>query len=98
MGISDQTAVNRLSEANWAQIKEALTVNFRFTVNGSLPIEKGSVTGGSLKEVKPKPESKLTQGLDYVRAIRHPRKSTGKGMNITVFCNKAGEAHASLGY
>ena len=55
VGISDQTAVNRLSDANWAQIKEAL-LNFRFTVNGSLPIEKGFVTGGGV-HLKSEPEN-----------------------------------------
>ena len=84
VGIDDQTAVSRLTEANWAQIKEALT-NFRFTVNGSLPIEKGFVTGGGvhLKEVNPKSlQSKLTQGLYFCGELLDIHGYTG-GYNIT---------------
>ena len=101
VGISDQTAVNRLSEANWAQIKEALT-NFRFTVNGSLPIEKGFVTGGGvhLKEVNPKTlESKLTQGLYFCGELLDIHGYTG-GYNITAafVTGYVAGMHASLGY
>ena len=101
VGISDQTAVNRLSEANWAQIKEVLT-NFRFTVNGSLPIEKGFVTGGGvhLKEVNPKTlESKLTQGLYFCGELLDIHGYTG-GYNITAafVTGYVAGMHASLGY
>ena len=84
VGIDGQMAVSRLTEANWAQIKEALT-NFRFTVNGSLPIEKGFVTGGGvhLKEVNPKTlQSKLTQGLYFCGELLDIHGYTG-GYNIT---------------
>ena len=101
VGISDQTAVNRLSEANWAQIKEVLT-NFRFTVNGSLPIEKGFVTGGGvhLKEVNPKTlESRLTQGLYFCGELLDIHGYTG-GYNITAafVTGYVAGMHASLGY
>ena len=84
VGIDDQMAVSRMTEANWTAIKDGLT-NFRFTVNGSLPIEKGFVTGGGvhLKEVNPKTlQSKLTQGLYFSGELLDIHGYTG-GYNIT---------------
>ena len=84
VGIDDQMAVSRLTEANWIAVKEGLT-NFRFKVNGSLPIEKGFVTGGGvhLKEVNPKSlQSKLTQGLYFCGEVLDIHGYTG-GYNIT---------------
>ena len=77
-------AVSRLTAANWIAVKEGLT-NFRFKVNGSLPIEKGFVTGGGvhLKEVNPKSlQSKLTQGLYFCGEVLDIHGYTG-GYNIT---------------
>ena len=84
VGIDDQMAVSRLTAANWIAVKEGLT-NFRFKVNGSLPIEKGFVTGGGvhLKEVNPKSlQSKLTQGLYFCGEVLDIHGYTG-GYNIT---------------
>ena len=84
VGIDDQMAVSRLTAANWIAVKECLT-NFRFTVNGALPIEKGFVTGGGvhLKEVNPKSlQSKLTQGLYFCGEVLDIHGYTG-GYNIT---------------
>ena len=84
VGIDDQTAVSRMTDAQWMAIKDGL-MNFRFTVNGSLPIEKGFVTGGGvhLKEVNPKTlQSKLTQGLYFCGELLDIHGYTG-GYNIT---------------
>jgi hypothetical protein len=59
--------------------------NFRFTADGSLPIEKAFVTGGGVntKEVNPKTlESKLMQNLYFTGEILDYNGYTG-GYNIT---------------
>ncbi|MGB7365983.1 MAG: NAD(P)/FAD-dependent oxidoreductase [Carnobacterium jeotgali] len=59
--------------------------DFRFTANGTLPIEKAFVTGGgiSTKEVNPKTmESKFTSGLFFTGEILDYNGYTG-GYNIT---------------
>lgn len=84
VGIDDQTAVSRMTDAQGMAIKDGL-MNFRFMVNGSLPIEKGFVTGGGvhLKEVNPKTlQSKLTQGLYFCGELLDIHGYTG-GYNIT---------------
>ena len=58
---------------------------FRFTVNGTLPIEKAFVTGGgvSIKEIEPKTmASKLMNGLYFCGEILDIHGYTG-GFNIT---------------
>ena len=58
---------------------------FRFTVNGTLPIEKAFVTGGgvSIKEIEPKTmASKLMPGLYFCGEILDIHGYTG-GFNIT---------------
>ena len=58
---------------------------FRFTVNGTLPIEKAFVTGGgvSIKEIEPKTmASKLMSGLYFCGEILDIHGYTG-GFNIT---------------
>ncbi len=58
---------------------------FRFTVNGTLPIEKAFVTGGgvSIKEIEPKTmASKLMHGLYFCGEILDIHGYTG-GFNIT---------------
>lgn len=59
--------------------------DFRFTVNGTWPVEKSFVTGGgiSLKEVQPKSlESKLIDGLFFTGEVLDVNGYTG-GYNIT---------------
>ncbi|MCM3511506.1 NAD(P)/FAD-dependent oxidoreductase [Carnobacterium inhibens] len=59
--------------------------DFRFTANGTLPIEKAFVTGGGIntKEVNPKTmESKFTSGLFFTGEILDYNGYTG-GYNIT---------------
>ncbi|WEG72998.1 NAD(P)/FAD-dependent oxidoreductase [Vagococcus intermedius] len=62
-----------------------LIKDFRFTVNGTWPVEKSFVTGGgiSLKEVQPKSlESKLVDGLFFTGEVLDVNGYTG-GYNIT---------------
>src|SRR5699024_8278294 len=59
--------------------------NFRFTINGSLPLKKAFVTGGgiSIKEVVPKTmQSKRMHGLYFCGEILDIHGYTG-GYNIT---------------
>lgn len=78
------TFVNQLSMKQKQDIFDLLK-HFTFTVTGSLPIEKGFVTGGgiSLKEVHPKTmESKLVEGLFFCGELLDLHGYTG-GYNIT---------------
>ena len=63
----------------------SLCKSFRFTVNGTLPLEKAFVTGGgvSVKEIQPKEMgSKLMEGLYFCGEILDIHGYTG-GYNIT---------------
>ena len=97
--IEPQTPLYQLNEKQQEQLLQ-LVKGFTFTVNGSLPIEKGFVTGGgiSLKEVNPKTmESKLVSGLFFAGEVLDIHGYTG-GYNITaafVTGHTAG-THASL--
>lgn len=83
-GLSSQKVIGKMTEQEVQQLLNAIQ-DFRFTVNGSLPIEKGFVTGGGvqLKEVVPKTlESKITQGVYFCGELLDIHGYTG-GYNIT---------------
>lgn len=82
--ISSQTAINQLSSPQLESLVQQIK-QFKFTVNGSLPIEKGFVTGGgvSLKEIQPKTmQSKLVSNVFFCGELLDIHGYTG-GYNIT---------------
>ncbi|WP_080147048.1 NAD(P)/FAD-dependent oxidoreductase [Marinilactibacillus piezotolerans] len=84
MDISESLPLKQLTHAQIDSLVEFFK-DFRFTVNGSLPIEKAFVTGGGVntKEVNPKTlESKLMQNLYFTGEILDYNGYTG-GYNIT---------------
>ena len=84
IGLSSQKVIGKMTDQEVQQLLNAIQ-DFRFTVNGSLPIEKGFVTGGGvqLKEVDPKTlESKITQGVYFCGELLDIHGYTG-GYNIT---------------
>lgn len=98
--LNGQQAIQTLSEKERDRLL-ALVSGFEFTVDGSLPIEKGFVTGGGvqLKEINPRTlESKCIHGLYFCGELLDIHGYTG-GYNITaafVTGHVAGE-HAALG-
>jgi len=84
IGLSSQKVIGKMTDQEVQQLLNSIQ-DFRFTVNGSLPIEKGFVTGGGvqLKEVDPKTlESKITQGVYFCGELLDIHGYTG-GYNIT---------------
>lgn len=84
VGIVAQKPLDKLTAQNQKQILDAVQ-KFEFTVNGSLPIEKGFVTGGGvqLKEVDPRTlESKVVAGVYFCGELLDIHGYTG-GYNIT---------------
>ena len=84
IGLSSQKVIGKITDYEVQQLLNSIQ-DFRFTVNGSLPIEKGFVTGGGvqLKEVDPKTlESKITQGVYFCGELLDIHGYTG-GYNIT---------------
>ncbi|MFL2100291.1 NAD(P)/FAD-dependent oxidoreductase [Desemzia sp. FAM 23991] len=84
LNVEENTPLKQLTVQQLDLFVEFLK-DFRFQVNGSLPIEKAFVTGGGVntKEVNPKTmESKLTQGLYFSGEFLDYNGYTG-GYNIT---------------
>ena len=84
IGLSSQKVIGKMTDQEVQKLLNS-SQDFRFTVNGSLPIEKGFVTGGGiqLKEVDPKTlESKITQGVYFCGELLDIHGYTG-GYNIT---------------
>ena len=84
IGLSSQKVIGKMTDQEVQQLLNSIQ-DLRFTVNGSLPIEKGFVTGGGvqLKEVDPKTlESKITQGVYFCGELLDIHGYTG-GYNIT---------------
>ncbi|MBM6614398.1 NAD(P)/FAD-dependent oxidoreductase [Desemzia sp. RIT804] len=84
LNIEENTPLKQLTAQQLELFAEFLK-DFRFQVNGSLPIEKAFVTGGGVntKEVNPKTmESKLTKGLYFSGEFLDYNGYTG-GYNIT---------------
>ncbi len=84
IGINPTMSLNQITESQTKQLFDLLQ-NFTFTVNGSLAIEKGFVTGGGvqLKEIDPKTmASKSTAGLFICGELLDIHGYTG-GYNIT---------------
>ena len=84
IGLSSQKVIGKMTDQEVQQLLNSIQ-DFRFTVNGSLAIEKGFVTGGGiqLKEVDPKTlESKITQGVYFCGELLDIHGYTG-GYNIT---------------
>ena len=84
IGLSSQKVIGKMTDQEVQQLLNSIQ-DFRFTVGGSLPIEKGFVTGGGvqLKEVDPKTlESKITQGVYFCGELLDINGYTG-GYNIT---------------
>ena len=84
IGLSSQKVIGKMTDQEVQQLLNFIQ-DFRFTVNWSLPIEKGFVTGGGiqLKEVDPKTlESKITQGVYFCGELLDIHGYTG-GYNIT---------------
>lgn len=82
--IPAKQAIEKLTAAQQEAVLDAVQKT-TFTVNGSLPIEKGFVTGGgvNLKEVNPKTlESKMTAGVYFCGELLDIHGYTG-GYNIT---------------
>ena len=82
--LSSQKVIGKMTDHEVQQLLNSIQ-DVRFTVNGSLPIEKGFVTGGGvqLKEVDPKTlESKITQGVYFCGELLDIHGYTG-GYNIT---------------
>ena len=83
-GIDPTMSLNQLNEPQTEKLLDLLQ-NFTFTVNGTLAIEKGFVTGGGvqLKEIDPKTmASKSTPGLFICGELLDIHGYTG-GYNIT---------------
>jgi len=79
-----EAPMNTISKEKFRTLAN-LCKNFRFTVNGTQPIEKAFVTGGgvSIKEIEPKTmASKKTQGLYFCGEVLDIHGYTG-GYNIT---------------
>lgn len=82
--ISAQKSLEKITAQEQMKLLDAVQ-KFEFTVNGSLPIEKGFVTGGGiqLKEVDPRTlESKVTAGVYFCGELLDIHGYTG-GYNIT---------------
>ena len=83
-GVAEQWPIARLSSKERQEVVRLLK-HFSFTVDGSLPIEKGFVTGGGVKtsEINPKTmASKLISGLFFSGELIDIHGYTG-GYNIT---------------
>lgn len=83
-GVAEQWPIARLSSKERQEVVRLLK-QFSFTVDGSLPIEKGFVTGGGVKtsEINPKTmASKLISGLFFSGELIDIHGYTG-GYNIT---------------
>lgn len=84
LGVDENAPLKQMTPDQLAKFIEFLK-DFRFTANGTLPIEKAFVTGGGIntKEVNPKTmESKFTSGLYFSGEILDYNGYTG-GYNIT---------------
>lgn len=84
LNIDENTPLKQLTSQQIEEFIQYLK-DFRFQVNGTLPVEKAFVTGGGVdtKEVNPKTmESKLTQGLYFSGEFLDYNGYTG-GYNIT---------------
>lgn len=84
VGISIDQPVREITN-DFLRALAQLFVDFRFTADGTLPMEKAFVTGGgvSIKEIYPKRmESKLKEGLYFCGEILDIHAYTG-GFNIT---------------
>lgn len=84
LNIDNQTPIKQLHKNQLIKIVDSFK-NFRFVVNGTLPIEKAFVTGGgvSVKEVYPKTmKSKFIDNLYFAGEILDINGYTG-GYNIT---------------
>ncbi|WP_100402060.1 NAD(P)/FAD-dependent oxidoreductase [Bacillus sp. FJAT-42315] len=82
--IEEEMVCNGISTEKIRQLAH-LCKDFRFTVNGTLPLEKAFVTGGgvSIKEIEPKTmASKKTAGLYFCGEVLDIHGYTG-GYNIT---------------
>ncbi len=80
-------SLNQITESQTKQLFDLLQ-NFTFTVNGSLAIEKGFVTGGGvlLKEIDPKTmASKSTAGLFICGELLDIHGYTGGYNNTAAF-------------
>ncbi len=83
-GLDENASLKQATPEKITQFIEFIK-DFRFTANGTLPIEKAFVTGGGIntKEVNPKTmESKFTSGLFFTGEILDYNGYTG-GYNIT---------------
>ncbi|ALV21675.1 MAG: NAD(P)/FAD-dependent oxidoreductase [Carnobacterium sp.] len=84
LGVDENAPLKQMTPDQLEKFIEFLK-DFRFTANGTLPIEKAFVTGGGIntKEVNPKTmESKFTSGLYFSGEILDYNGYTG-GYNIT---------------
>ncbi|WP_062354856.1 NAD(P)/FAD-dependent oxidoreductase [Bacillus kwashiorkori] len=82
--IDQDAPLNTISKEKLRQLAK-LCKDFRFTVNGTQPLEKAFVTGGgvSIKEIEPKTmASKMTKGLFFCGEVLDIHGYTG-GYNIT---------------
>ena len=83
-GIEENRSMNSIAKEKFRTLAHFIK-DFRFSVNGSLPIEKAFVTGGgvSIKEIEPKTmASKKMSGLYFSGEILDIHGYTG-GFNIT---------------
>ncbi len=98
--INSNMHIKSINKTDQEKINE-LIHNFKFNVNGTLPIEKAFVTGGgvNLREVNPKTlESKLVDGLYICGELLDINGFTG-GYNVTSAFSTGYVAgkHAALG-